>query len=832
MPLDPLTSPSTNGPRKAVWLSLGLVLLFAITFHGPVLFQNKTVSAFDFAYFHMPAYRGERPPDVTRPSNALQSDPVIQLGPWDKALYEGMIPFPWLWNPYSGCGSPMLANSICAAFYPLQWLAFAGGVIKGFGYLCLLKMLLAGVFMWIYLHAIGIGAPARALGALAFMASGFMVAWLQWPQTNVALLLPMAFLACEWLLSGRLRPGMILLAVVVTLSLLAGHPESAFHLAFISGLYFLFGLFLRGAAGSAREDAASQSRAPHLFRGVRMLFADPTWRRAAITACAAFALAGVVGALMAAFQLLPTAEYIWHSCALQFRQQAMHLDIPWTRFWGFGWEYAHRELISYLLPDTWGNPAKPGGYWNEATNYNESAGYTGVGVLLLAVSAWGLFACDRRVRILCLLQLLSLGFILNTSWMLNTIGHLPVFDVAVNKRLLMVFCFANAALAAIVLDTFIRRQKLGTWFYALMAAAATLFLAAAGHDYVTRFLHHPDAWIPPSLGRRQLFLLLAGLLPFLLAMGVPARWVRARTVLGWCLVVVAGADLMAAHYGYNPFIKRYRVYPETAAIRFLKAAGPMARVLPIGSQIWPNICMVYGLQDPRLYDALVVTNYGHYLYQLAGRPDRDPSILMFAQEPDVRLAAAASVNFLWGRHGWQPKDTNGCLVCYEDDDTTIYQVTNAFPRAFVAAGWQPASSAANALDLLQQPGTPWQTMVAIEPASGPASDRAAAGQAGSVPVQPATITEYQAERVAIDVPADAAGLLVLNDTWYPGWRARVDGQSRPIYRVNGTFRGVFVEKGERQVVFEFKPLSFRAGLGLSLVGLLGLVWAVRKMPEG
>ena len=149
----------------------------------------------------------------------------------------------------------------------------------------------------------------------------------------------------------------------------------------------------------------------------------------------------------------------------------------------------------------------------------------------------------------------------------------------------------------------------------------------------------------------------------------------------------------------------------------------------------------------------------------------------------------------------------------------------------MANGWHPVSSTEHALDQLQQPDAAWQSMVAIETASGPASDRAAAGQTGSGPVQSATITRYQAERVAIDIPAHAAGLLVLNDTWYPGWRARVDGQPRPIYRVNGTFRGVFVEKGERQVVFEFKPLSFRAGLGLSLIGLLGLVWAARKIPS-
>src|SRR5262249_54451451 len=42
-------------------------------------------------------------------------------------------------------------------------------------------------------------------------------------------------------------------------------------------------------------------------------------------------------------------------------------------------------------------------------------------------------------------------------------------------------------------------------------------------------------------------------------------------------------------------------------------------------------------------------------------------------------------------------------------------------------------------------------------------------------------------------------LLVLRDNWYPGWRATVDGKPTPIYRVNGSFRGVVVPPGEHAI---------------------------------
>jgi uncharacterized membrane protein YfhO len=65
----------------------------------------------------------------------------------------------------------------------------------------------------------------------------------------------------------------------------------------------------------------------------------------------------------------------------------------------------------------------------------------------------------------------------------------------------------------------------------------------------------------------------------------------------------------------------------------------------------------------------------------------------------------------------------------------------------------------------------------------------------------------------------------LSDACYPGWRAFVDGQPRPIRRANYSFRAVALPPGEHEVRFVYAPTSFRAGLFASLVTLLGLVAA-------
>ncbi len=95
-----------------------------------------------------------------------------------------------------------------------------------------------------------------------------------------------------------------------------------------------------------------------------------------------------------------------------------------------------------------------------------------------------------------------------------------------------------------------------------------------------------------------------------------------------------------------------------------------------------------------------------------------------------------------------------------------------------------------------------------------------------------TVQAYRAEQVVLRVETDRPGLLVLADTYYPGWEARVDGIPAAILPTNLLFRGVQVPPGEHRVVFTYRPWSWRLGLGLSGLGWalwsLGWVWLWRR----
>ena len=82
------------------------------------------------------------------------------------------------------------------------------------------------------------------------------------------------------------------------------------------------------------------------------------------------------------------------------------------------------------------------------------------------------------------------------------------------------------------------------------------------------------------------------------------------------------------------------------------------------------------------------------------------------------------------------------------------------------------------------------------------------------------ITEYTAHNVKIKVNAVSDGLLVLADTYYPAWKATVDGKPAEIIPTDHLFRGVAVPEGEHEVVFYYNKKMFHIG---SLISLLSIV---------
>lgn len=83
------------------------------------------------------------------------------------------------------------------------------------------------------------------------------------------------------------------------------------------------------------------------------------------------------------------------------------------------------------------------------------------------------------------------------------------------------------------------------------------------------------------------------------------------------------------------------------------------------------------------------------------------------------------------------------------------------------------------------------------------------------------VTNYKPANVSINADMTCSGMVVLSDTYYPGWYASVDGQPTPIYEVDLALRGVPVPQGAHVVNFQYRPRSVFWGACLTLTGVFG-----------
>ena len=178
-----------------------------------------------------------------------------------------------------------------------------------------------------------------------------------------------------------------------------------------------------------------------------------------------------------------------------------------------------------------------------------------------------------------------------------------------------------------------------------------------------------------------------------------------------------------------------------------------------------------------------------------------------------------------GTHAALTLPSDGDFQRVHSGDVKIYRSLDALPRAYlvgqtllvpdnkgaIAALAQDAFEPADKVVLFESEVTSTgltDELQSIDPAAS----------AGRV-----TVSSHEPERVALQINLPAPGVLVLSDSWYPGWQATVDGQPVPVLRANLLFRAVVVPAGVHDVVFEFVPDGLRTGAAAAL--LAGLVLA-------
>ncbi|HMA37792.1 MAG TPA: hypothetical protein VKY74_25285, partial [Chloroflexia bacterium] len=498
-------------------------------------------------------------------------------------LHAGEVP---LWNPDNMLGAPFLGNMQSAVLYPLNWPYFVWPGSLTLALRAGLKLLVAALGTYVLARQVlRVGPLAAGLAAITFTFGAFLTVWLLHPHTAAAIWLPWLWWATARLVA---RPGprpCALLAGLVALTLLSGHPEMAYHLALVTGLFTLCLLWLAGPLRLGRAG------------GILALWG-----------------AGyLLGAGLAAVQLIPFAEYAGLSMSLLRRTERQM-----TTFW-LPIQYAWTAVS----PDLFGNPARHT-VWGPGINYNESNNYAGVLPLLLAPFAL-LVRDPRRRLVLCLLALAILlaGVIYGWPLIYPAALAVPGMRFALNQRLTVVLELVLGLLAALGVEALVARlpQERGRLLAGLALAGLGLLGLGVGVPaiFAGGFFGVPgdsplaQAVWQAGLVRATVLILANGLLLAAIVALWPWRVRLARVGLG-ALPLVLLADLWQAHLDYVPTVAPAAYFPATAATRFLRGPAPPFRIIAGGDLLAPNTNLHYGLADLRGNDALEPVSYHQLVF--------------------------------------------------------------------------------------------------------------------------------------------------------------------------------------------------------------------------
>jgi Bacterial membrane protein YfhO len=783
-----------------------VLVLLPLCFTGRALLTGRVYAPIDLAFQSDPLWSMRPQYGVKSFSNAMLSDVYCLNIPWKVVTREAYARGSWaLWNHHPFAGDILAATAQPTPYEPVFLLSLLLPMANSLTYLAAMAFFLAGLCMFLYLRDLGCEELASLIGAAGWMYCGFLVFWLEWVITTSALWLPLVFLGVRRIVCRRDLGSMFLLVVAFVMMLQNGHPESALHIVALGIPYALFEMW------------------PDRIRVREMM-------RAAGLGVAA----GVVALLLSAIYLLPIIEAIPQTLEHWFRQEV----------------YAHARK-SYPLPEAMTRLSKQFvpfafGYFQrerpKAPNRFVVPDSAYSGSVLLALAALGLWRGRRRERWF-FLAIGVAGYLIGGQFPgpVDWLGKLPLFDIALNERLIFAAAFALAVLGAFGADDLLRGSL-------VMERHPEQREGSRGSDD-DRVLHgilrvaRDDA--RPDSGDRMRFAVVVALTGIALAIWTAAIWYPARatglsrrflmgeaTSLLLPLLLIAVLTLISKNHrtiviaclglllaqrtaemgDFYPTNSARLFYPRIPLLDRLPRGGSPYRVVGARYAFVPNLATMYGLEDARGYTAMTFHPLSDTIdlwsvRQVIWFNRVDDLTRPFLSLLNVRYAIAAK-NFVAPR-GWH--------VMARDWTGQILENERALPRAFVPASVRVGVPAGEAFKEISAEAdfarTAWISLEVIKPSeyeNGP----------GTVDVR------EEANGLRLTAQMEAPGWVVISEAAWKGWRARLDGEPAVLVRADHAFLALFVPRGRHEIRLSYLPRSFVLGRAISGATLaILLTWA-------
>jgi Bacterial membrane protein YfhO len=715
-----------------------------------------------------------------------------------QSFSSGELP---LWDRHMAMGFPLLADFQSAPFYPPHLIFLFLSFFDAVRMLFVFHYLVSAVGSYALARQWGYPPYVSLIAAFLFAFGGIIVS-----LTNVlnhfqtAVWLPWLILAGERAIRSYSGKDFLIFSGVGLVQFLAGSPE----------LYAIsLGLLSIHVVATAKWCSAVSYIKPFL-----------------LIIAANILLVGV-----AMVQLLPTLEL--------FLQSRRPSNIPYQE--ATAWSLRPVSLINFFILDKEVDASLFNGvrlFFGRDVPFFISL-YMGQ-LCVFGLCSWFYYARQKKKQVMSVLILIGLAIALgrHTSIYSYLVAYAPFFNLFRFPEKFVFFVYPLVILITMEgLYAFINSNN-GSHKIPLFILGSILILLSLLYffcrfqpDYFFAFLGW-SSLAPPELMlnifprwlfslERQILLLGAMFLLLLLYKQEKLSFSIFRILI----VALVFIDLTTAHRQFqfliepglvtdtpkiisSPGSQRYRLFSGLPSLHpsvFTMRDRPFPEVAEaVWSSFVPNIGVFYGLDYMQEIDALSRAPYDTFLKTAKNLPP----------EKFYPLLGALNVKYI-SSFSPLPEGDIGLLSHLPEYPIWLYQVEQPIPRVYVVDSTEYETDPVKTLERLASKDFDRLANVLLDQPISLTNDAGFQAEAH--------IREYENHVVNIEASLDRPGMLVLADSFYPGWNAYVNGRQEKIYRANLFFRAVHLSAGTHIVEFRYEPRSFAIGSAISIITLLTIL---------
>jgi hypothetical protein len=825
--------PGTRGKVKDILMIAGILAVLVIFFYKFVFFGMIPLNSDWLASEYHPWKAMGLQAGVEYFNN--DTDPVLYMYPIKyitiQIMKSGSLP---LWNPYILCGAPLWGNNFACPLNPLNIVFFIFSFAKAWGIFLMLQFAAAGIFMYFYSREIGANRFGSGVAALAYMLNITFVIWFQtMSYLGVFCWVPLVLLMIEKTLKNK-----------------------SFILAFWCGVSFA--LYIWCGLIQLAAYAVAFSLAYLLFRAVQSALANRQ---------------NILKYILLIFTIAATAVLFMLPEILVQVTNILNSTRTAGRY-GLSLLYP-QMLVSFISPYFYG--MKYDGWDLGVGTYIFNRGLIRlsppyIGMLPLFLAAIGFFTRKKADRFFFLLS--SAGIILTLmSFALPVVykpimKFIPFLGSVDHYRLTTIYAFSMAVMAGwgatAISGEGLKKKAMGRTTLVVFLLIVMVFLGLGilsnidskkiGSSLVSVERSASSMVFDRSHSLKSIYKFVEYLnmlkkenssLLFSREAMVPIAFASISMVLIMCILsfgrkkfwqtaalIFLAFDLLYYGLAFPAYSKPENTFPETPSSEFLSKDGSLYRVLgyserdksPRGDLYPPNTGMLYGFYDVRGYENIGQARW-YYRFIMGDKPDE--IVVERFNDHDSRFLPFLNVKYLMSK---SPISSDRWQLVY-DKEIKIYKNEKVMPRVFVTGAVHLAKDTEEAWRILQDDAFDplKEAVVSDSDISGYAS-----GQKG---ITYPEIKKYGPSDILLDVGGKSSGTLVASDTYFPGWRAYVDGKERKVMKADYAFRGVEVKRGDRFVRFIFKPkglyesLYLCGGIFMLMLGI-SFSWMFRMRCRG